>query len=96
LTIYNPFHSIGFFSTFETEIIRNVDVLTGGFNAEHGGRISAIVDISTREGNKKNFGGQISVSPFMGKLLLEGPIIDLKEGSGSLSFVLTTCSRKWK
>ena len=47
LTIYNPFHSIGFFSTFETEIIRNVDVLTGGFNAEHGGRISAIVDITS-------------------------------------------------
>lgn len=90
LTIYNPFHSIGFFSTFETEIIRNVDVLTGGFNAEHGGRISAIVDINTREGNKKRFGGQLSVSPFMVKGLVEGPIIKLKEESGSLSFALTT------
>jgi len=90
LTIYNPFHSIGFFSTFETEIIRNVDVLTGGFNAEHGGRISAIVDINTREGNKKRFGGQVSASPFMVKGLFEGPIIKLKEDSGSLSFALTT------
>ena len=90
LTIYNPFHSIGFFSTFETEIIRNVDVLTGGFNAEHGGRISAIVDVSTREGNKKRFGGQVSASPFMVKGLFEGPIIKLKEDSGSLSFALTT------
>ena len=53
MTIYNPFHSIGLFSVFETEAIRSVDVLTGGFNAEHGGRVSAIVDIKTREGNKK-------------------------------------------
>lgn len=94
LTIYNPFHSIGFYSTFETELIRNVDVLTGAFNAEHGGRISAVVDISTREGNKKKFGGQISGSPFMVKGLFEGPIATLKdangEDQGSVSFVLTT------
>lgn len=90
LTIYNPFHSIGFYSTFETEIIRNVDVLTGGFNAEHGGRISAVVDISTREGNKNRLGGQLSLSPFMYKALIEGPLINLNENSGSLSFVLTS------
>jgi len=47
MTIYNPFHSLGFFSVFETETIRSVDVLTGGFNAEHGGRVSAVVDIKT-------------------------------------------------
>ncbi|MEL6669268.1 MAG: TonB-dependent receptor, partial [Bacteroidota bacterium] len=52
MTVYNPFHSIGLFSVFETEAIRAVDVYTGGFNAEYGGRTSAIVDISTREGNK--------------------------------------------
>ena len=50
MTIYRPFHSIGLYSVFETEAIKNVDVYSGGFNAEHGGRISAIVDMSTREG----------------------------------------------
>lgn len=90
LTIYNPFHSIGFYSIFETELIRNVDVLTGGFNAEHGGRISAIVDINTREGNKKRFGGQLSASPFMVKGLFEGPLIKMKENGSGLSLVLTT------
>ncbi len=88
MTIYNPFHSIGFFSVFETEIIRSVDVLTGGFNADHGGRISAVVDIQTREGDKKRFGGIVSVNPFLGKILLEGPIKKLKEGGGSTSFIL--------
>lgn len=90
MTIYNPFHSLGFFSVFETETIKSVDVLTGGFNAEYGGRISAIVDIKTREGNKKNYGGNISVNPFQSKVLIEGPIKKLKEaGSGSSSFILT-------
>ncbi|MFZ1298893.1 MAG: carboxypeptidase-like regulatory domain-containing protein, partial [Saprospiraceae bacterium] len=36
MTVYNPFHSIGIFSVFETEVIRSVDVLTGGFPAEYG------------------------------------------------------------
>ncbi len=89
MTIYNPFHSIGFFSIFETEIIRSADVLTGGFNAEYGGRISAVVDIKTREGNKKEVKGQASISPFMGKALLEGPLFKSKDGAGGGSYVFT-------
>lgn len=90
MTIYNPFHSIGLFSVFETEAVRSVDVLTGGFNAEHGGRISAVVDIKTREGNKKRMSGLVSGSPFMTKALIEGPIKKLDEdGGGSTSFILT-------
>lgn len=89
MTIYNPFHSIGFFSVFETETIKTVDVLTGGFNAEYGGRISAIVDLKTREGNKKRYAGQVSANPFQGKILLEGPIKKFEEGGGSSSFLLT-------
>jgi CarboxypepD_reg-like domain/TonB-dependent Receptor Plug Domain len=83
MTIYNPFHSIGFFSVFETELIRNVDVLTGGFGAEHGNRISAIVDVKTREGNRKKFGGLVSASPFQVKGVFEGPIVKLKSDDGS-------------
>lgn len=90
MTIYNPFHSIGFFSVFETELIRNVDVLTGGFNADYGGRISAIVDVKTREGNRRRLSGLVSASPFQAKAMLEGPIVPLKEdGGASVSFVLT-------
>ncbi|HMR43616.1 MAG TPA: TonB-dependent receptor plug domain-containing protein, partial [Saprospiraceae bacterium] len=91
MTIYNPFHSIGFFSVFETETIRSVDVLTGGFNAEHGGRVSAVVDIKTREGNKKRLAGSVGVNPFQARALIEGPIVKLKEeeNSGSTSFMLT-------
>ena len=74
MTIYNPFHSIGFFSIFETELIKNVDIYTGGFEAKYGGRISSIMDITYRDGNRKKFAGKTSVSPFLAKLVLEGPL----------------------
>jgi hypothetical protein len=89
MTIYNPFHSIGFFSIFETETIRSVDVLTGGFNAEYGGRVSAVVDLKTREGNKTRLAGLVSGSPFQAKALIEGPILKLKDGGTSVSMILT-------
>lgn len=90
MTIYNPFHSIGFFSVFETEAIKSADVLTGGFGAEHGGRVSAVVDIKTREGDRSRFGGLVSVSPFQAKALVEGPIIKFDpEKDVSASFLLT-------
>jgi CarboxypepD_reg-like domain/TonB-dependent Receptor Plug Domain len=89
LNIFNPFHSIGFYSVFETEIVKNVDVLTGGFGAQYGGRISAIVDIKTREGNKKLHSGFVSGGPFMLKGLIEGPIKKFTEGGSSVSYVFT-------
>jgi outer membrane receptor protein involved in Fe transport len=72
MTIYNPFHSIGFFSVFETEAIKSAEVLTGGFGAEHGGRISAIVDLKTRDGDKTKLGGLVSASPFQVKGFIGG------------------------
>ena len=73
MVVYNPFTPLDCFC-FETDIIRSVDVYTGGFSAEYGDRVSAVIDITTRDGNKKEFGGEVSVSPFMARTLLEGPI----------------------
>ena len=81
MTIYNPFHSIGFFSIFETELIKNVDIYTGGFEAKYGGRISSIMDITYRDGNRKKFAGKVSASPFLAKLVLEGPLGEKKGDS---------------
>ena len=90
MIIYNPFHSIGLFSVFDTDIIRNADVYTGGFNAEYGGRISSVMDISTRDGNKKRYSGKVAVNPFSSKVLVEGPIFKAKrEDGGSASFILS-------
>lgn len=90
MIIYNPFHSIGLFSVFDTDIMRNADVYTGGFGAQYGGRVSSIMDITTRDGNKKRLSGKVSASSFGGKVLLEGPLKkEKKVGGGSSSFVLS-------
>jgi len=85
MIIYNPFHSIGLFSVFDADLIRNADVYTGGFNSEYGGRISSIMDITTRDGNRKTITGKTSINPFASKLLIEGPIKKASEESNSSS-----------
>jgi len=90
MVIYNPFHSIGLFSVFDTDILRNADVYTGGFGAEYGGRISSIMDITTRDGNKKRFAGKVAASTFGAKVMIEGPLAKQKEpGGSSSSFVFS-------
>lgn len=90
MIIYNPFHSIGLFSVFDTDILRTADVYTGGFSAEYGGRISSIMDIKTKDGNKLRTGGKVSANTFGSKLLLEGPLQKPKTPSGgSKSFILS-------
>ncbi|GIV43633.1 MAG: hypothetical protein KatS3mg035_0756 [Bacteroidia bacterium] len=49
--IYQPFHSIGLFSVFDTDILRNVNVYSAGYSAEYGGRVSSVMDIETRNGD---------------------------------------------
>ena len=90
MTIYNPFHSIGLFSVFETDLIRNANVYTGGYNANYGGRISSIMDITYKDGNKHRIAGAVGASTFGARLLLEGPIIKpSKENGTSLTFTLS-------
>jgi len=80
MTIYSPFHSIGLFSVFDSDIIRTTDVYTGGFGAEYGGRISSIMDIKTVDGGKK-LSGKLSSNTFGSKLLVKGPISKNKRSS---------------
>ncbi len=87
MVVYNPFHSIGLFSVFETDIIRNADIYTGGFSAQYGGRISSVMDITTKDGNKKHFSGKLAASSFGANLLLEGPL--LKKTDYTLSYILS-------
>ena len=90
MVIYNPFHSIGLFSVFDTDIIRNAEVYTGGFGAEYGGRISSVMDITTRDGNKKRWGGKIGANCFGAKLTLEGPLKRPKTvDDGAITMVLS-------
>ena len=90
MVIYNAFHSIGLFSVFDADIMQSADVYTGGFSGEYGGRVSSIMDITTRAGNNKRFGGKVNLSTFGAKALLEGPIKKAKDNNdGTISYLLS-------
>ena len=72
--VYQPFHILGFFSSFPTEILKTVDVYAGGYTSQYGGRISSVIDIKSRNGDKKSFAGSASLTPFVSGFSLEGPI----------------------
>lgn len=73
--VYNASHLFGFFSVFNADAIKNVDLIKGGFPAHYGGRLSSVLDITMKEGNMKKIHGEGSVGIISAKLALEGPII---------------------
>ncbi len=73
MTIYNPFHALGIFSIFDADAIKEAEILKGGFPAQWGNRLSSVINIRTREGNKKRLAGKFNLSQVSGKVLLEGP-----------------------
>ncbi len=72
--IFNPSHALGFFGTFNTELIRGVDLYKGIMPAQFGGRISSVLDVKMRDGNFDEFKINAGIGLVSGKLALEGPI----------------------
>ena len=82
MLLYQPFHILGFYSAFPSDLVSQAELYAGGFGTEFGGHISAVIDIATRTGNKRGFAGSASVSPFLAAAQLEGPVVP-----GSVSFL---------
>ena len=74
-TVYNPSHLFGLFSTFNTSALNNVELVTGGFPAYYGGRLSSMLDITMREGNQQRREGSGGVGLLSTQLTIEGPIV---------------------
>ncbi len=72
--IYQPFHIVGFYSVFPEELVSGVDFYAGGFGSRYNSRISSVLDVQMRNGNRNQNRGSASISPFVGELYLEGPI----------------------
>lgn len=73
--IYNASHLMGFFSVFNPDAIKSMEVYKGGIPASQGGRLSSLVDIRMKEGNSREFHGAGSLGLISSKLSLEGPIL---------------------
>ncbi|MFH5831005.1 carboxypeptidase-like regulatory domain-containing protein [Halalkalibaculum sp. DA384] len=81
--VYRPTHIVGFFSPFPEDLISGVDFYAGGFGPRYNSRVSSVMDIQMRHGDRYNFSGSGSVSPFAGEVFAEGPI---QEGKSSWMF----------
>lgn len=73
--IFNSSHALGFFSTFNTDLIQGVELYKGNIPAQFGGRLSSVVDVEMRDGDFEKFGLKGSVSPITSKVSIETPII---------------------
>ncbi len=76
--VYNPSHLFGFISTFNSEAIKDVELIKGAYHAEYGGRLSSVLNLTQKDGNREEFAGQMSIGTISSKLSLEGPV-----GNGS-------------
>ncbi|MDA3927805.1 MAG: TonB-dependent receptor [Prolixibacteraceae bacterium] len=88
--VYNAAHLFGFFSVFNPDAIKTVKLYKGGFPARFGGRLSSVVDVSMKDGNMKEFHGNVSVGLIASKIQLEGPIVKDKTSfmlSGRRSYI---------
>jgi TonB dependent receptor/CarboxypepD_reg-like domain/TonB-dependent Receptor Plug Domain len=83
-TVYNPSHLLGFFSTFNSDAIKDITVYKGGMPAEYGGRLSSVIDIKMNDGNDKDFHAGGGLGLISTRLNAEGPIVPDK-GSFSIS-----------
>jgi hypothetical protein len=72
--VYNASHLFGFFSVFNADAIRSVEVIKGGFPARYGGRLSSVIDINMKEGDKNKIHGEGGIGIIASRLTLEGPI----------------------
>jgi hypothetical protein len=72
--VYNPNHLFGFFSTFNSDAVKDLKVYKGGFPAQYGGRLSSVIDVRMKEGNNKKYSGSGGIGLISSRLTLEGPI----------------------
>lgn len=74
-TVYNASHLFGFFSTFNSDAIKDATLYKGGIPAQYGGRISSVLDVSMLDGNNKNYSVEGGLGLIASRLKIEGPIV---------------------
>jgi len=74
-TIYNPAHFFGMFSAFNPEVVKDVELYKSSIPARYGGRLSSVLNVNSREGNKKNITGSAGIGLLTSRLDIEGPLI---------------------
>lgn len=79
-TVYNANHLFGFFSLFNGDALKSVELTKGGFPARYGGRLSSVLEMRMKDGNKESIHGEAGIGLLSSRLTLEGPV---KKGKSS-------------
>ena len=74
-TVYNAFHLFGFFSLFNGDALKSVELTKGGFPARYGGRLSSVLDMQMKDGNKEKIRGEAGIGLISSRVMIEGPIL---------------------
>jgi hypothetical protein len=74
VTIYNPYHALGLFSVIDPEIINSLEFYKGGFPSEYGGKLSSVLNLISKDGNRNRYSGSASISFLTAKASFEGPL----------------------
>jgi hypothetical protein len=82
--VYNASHLFGFFSIFNSDALKSVELTKGGFPAQYGGRLSSVLDMNMKEGSKEKFSGEGGIGLISSRLTLEGPLV-----KGKSSFLVS-------
>ena len=82
--VYNASHLFGFFSLFNGDALRSVELVKGGFPSRYGGRLSSVIDMNMKEGNYKKFAGEVGIGVISSRAVFEGPIV-----KGKSSFMVS-------
>ena len=82
--VYNANHLFGFFSLFNGDALRSVELVKGGFPSRYGGRLSSVIDLNMKEGNNKKFAGEVGIGLISSRAVFEGPIV-----KGKSSFMIS-------
>jgi hypothetical protein len=72
--VYNASHLFGFFSIFNGDALKSIELTKGGFPARYGGRLSSVIEMTMKDGNKQQFSGEAGIGLISSRLVLEGPI----------------------
>ena len=91
-TIYNPSHLFGFFSAFDPDIVKSIELYKSAIPEKYGGRLSSVLDVQMKDGNSKTWTGVAGISPLTSKFTIEGP---LNNGKTSVIFGGRTTYSDW-
>lgn len=73
--VYNASHLLGFFSVFNSDALKDINLIKGGMPAQYGGRVSSVMDIKMKEGNSKGLSMTGGIGTISSKLTIEAPIV---------------------